>query len=176
VERVLRTAILALWAGHNFDKSAPLLDILSGELERNFRILREKGDPPAYYIAYAVTDQESHNVGATRGALQTANHASSRWLDVTVRVGSPELDNYHRLSGDRFAFSSSVRLPLENVPAAIRQRLWMDTDGTYRRAAERLIKVRTAAQVKRPRPTSRPILERGAHLRGRAATLQFCWD
>ncbi|HSB16179.1 MAG TPA: metallopeptidase TldD-related protein [Bryobacteraceae bacterium] len=148
MQRVLRTVILALWAATIFGNSASLLDILSGELERNFRVLHEKGDPPAYYIAYAVTDQESHNVGATLGALQVASHASSRWLDVTVRVGSPELDNYHRLSGDRFAFSSAVRLPLENVPAAICQRLWMDTDGTYRRAAERLIKVRTAAQVK----------------------------
>jgi len=38
-----------------FAASPSLLDILSDELQRNFTVLKQKGDPPPYYMAYSVT-------------------------------------------------------------------------------------------------------------------------
>ena len=39
-----------------------LLDILSEELQRNFAVLKEKADPPPYYMAYTVTEEEAQGV------------------------------------------------------------------------------------------------------------------
>ena len=87
-------------------------------------------------------------------AVQSSGCAQSRALDVTVRVGSPKLDNYHRVQGDRGAFTSAVPLPIENGVGAIRQRLWLETDRIYRAAADRLIKIRTSSQVQLDREDS----------------------
>ena len=74
----LRTAFLiACIVSPGFGQMPPLVRILSEELERNFRILKEKGDPPPYYIAYAVTDQEASVVSATLGALKSSRTTTS---------------------------------------------------------------------------------------------------
>lgn len=125
-----------------------LVGILQQELERNFRILKQKADPAPYYMAYAVTERESFAASATLGALKGAEQSHLRVLDVTIRVGSPRLDNYRRIPGERAQFTSAVPLPLEDQPAAIQQRLWRETDRVYRQAAERLVKIRTQRQVK----------------------------
>ena len=70
---------------------SPLVKILSDELDRNFTILKQKGDPPPYFMGYEVTDDEAEVVTASRGSLDTDNHAHRRSLDVTVRVGEPEI-------------------------------------------------------------------------------------
>ncbi|HMD49838.1 MAG TPA: hypothetical protein VKG79_12095, partial [Bryobacteraceae bacterium] len=44
-----------------------LLDILSDELQRNFTTLKQKADPPPYYMDYTVTDEESQSVSAMMG-------------------------------------------------------------------------------------------------------------
>jgi predicted Zn-dependent protease len=69
-------------------------------------------------------------------------------MDVCVRVGSPKLDNYHRVRGERTQFTSGALVTFEDQPAAIKQHLWSETDRAYRLAAERLIKIRTNAEVK----------------------------
>ena len=73
--------------------SPSLLDILSGELERNFSVLKQKGDPPPYYMAYGVTEVESRVISASTGtAITSREHvAHARYLDITLRVGSPAL-------------------------------------------------------------------------------------
>lgn len=129
-------------------QSSPLVAILSEELERNFRVLKEKADPPPYFISHAVTERQSAAVSATLGALKGAEETHVRYLDVSVRVGSPKLDNYHRLAGERGQFTTAVPLPLEDNPAAIKQLVWRQTDRTYRLAAERLVKIRTQREVK----------------------------
>jgi predicted Zn-dependent protease len=125
-----------------------LLGILSDELDRNFRILREKGDPAPYFLSFAATEVEVSVISATMGALQGSNRGHNRYFDVSVRVGSPQLDNYRRLPGDWPRFTSGLSLPLEDNSGAIRQRVWLDTDRAYRLAAERLTKLKTSTQVK----------------------------
>lgn len=120
---------------------------MAAELDRNFQVLR-KADPPAYFISYAVTEQDLHALSASFGAITTNTTGRSRTLDVGVRVGSPKLDNYHRLPGERAQFTSGAALSIEDVPAAIRRRIWLDTDRAWRAAADRLVKIRARSQVR----------------------------
>ncbi len=124
-----------------------LLDILSDELQRNFTILKQKADPPPYYMAYAVTDTESESMTSSLGSIIGGGKNHVRFLDITVRVGSPRLDNYHIIKGERTRFTPGDILPLDDVSDAIRQRVWLDTDRTYRLAARRLIEIKSNTQV-----------------------------
>lgn len=139
---------LALVAALAAAQAPPLVAILAEELDRNFAVLKQNGDPAPYYLAYAVTDQEACVVTATLGALKSSRCDRDRTADVTVRVGSPKLDNYHRQAGEHPRFAGRIPLPLEDRPAAIQRRLWLETDRVYRLAAETLVKLRTSRDVK----------------------------
>ncbi len=128
--------------------SPQILNTLSSELDRNFSVLKEKADPPPYFMSYAVTEQDYSVVAASFGAIVGNTHSHSANLDVSVRVGSPKLDNYHLQRGDRGHFTSGSAVVIEDNPLALTRRLWSDTDKTYRLAAERLIKIRTNTEVK----------------------------
>jgi hypothetical protein len=88
-----------------------LLDAMSQELNRNFSVLKEKADPPPYFMSYEVTEQELRSISGTLGALTESDGGKDRVLDVSVRVGSPKLDNYHRVRGDRGQFTGSKQIP-----------------------------------------------------------------
>jgi len=121
---------------------SPLIKILSDELERNFKILKEKGDPPPYFIGYSVVDEEADVLAASSGALDADNHVHQRALDVTIRTGSPQFDNYRSVNGDRPRFTVAHAIALDDNPAAIRQILWTSTDAVYRAAAARMIRLK----------------------------------
>jgi TldD protein len=130
----------------------PLVKILSDELDRNFTILKQKGDPPPYFMSYEVTSTDSYVMVASRGSLETQQHNQSRYLDVTVRDGTQQFDNYHLVANEnRPRFTVATPIALEDNAAAIRQAVWLATDRTYRGASQRLIrlkgdeKLRTAA-------------------------------
>ena len=129
-------------------QSAKLLDILAEELDRNFKALKEKGDPPPYYLAYAVSEQEGGSVTASLGSLLASNERKSRTLDITIRVGSPKLDNYHSVRGEFAQFTRGTPLALDDSPDAIKRLLWRETDRCYRSAVERLINIKTSKEVK----------------------------
>ena len=122
--------------------------ILSQELDRNFSVLKQKGDPPPYFMAYAVTDEETEVISSTLGVLQSKNKSHARYLDITIRVGSPKLDNYHVIRGQRARFTPGSALAVDDVPAALRQRIWLETDRTYRLAAQRLIEIKSNSQTR----------------------------
>jgi TldD protein len=129
-------------------QSSFLLETLSQELNRNYSVLRQKGEPAPYFMSYEVTEQEYHSVSATLGATAATNNGKDRILDVTVRVGDSKLDNYHSVRGNRGQFTSGALLSYEDNANAIKRRLWLDTDRAYRGAAERLIRIKTNTQVK----------------------------
>jgi TldD protein len=130
------------------DDSHLVLDTMTQELQRNFDILKKKADPPPYFLSYEITDQDSHTVSATLGVLNATESGRNRYLDVTVRVGDPRLDNFRRVRGDRVQFTSGASVPIDNTPGALRQDLWLESDRVYRASAERLIKIKTNQQVK----------------------------
>ena len=148
--RILLTLGIAVyWALPLAAASAPsLLDTLSDELQRNFTILKEKADPPPYYMDYTVTDEESQSLSATLGAVDVRTKQRRRYLDITLRVGTPQLDNYHSVNGQRGQYSQGETIPLDDVPDAIRRRLWLDTDRTYKLASRRLIEIKSNQEVK----------------------------
>jgi predicted Zn-dependent protease len=130
-------------------QSPKLLDILAEELTRNFAVLGDKADPKAYYIAYSVVEQETESVSAAFGVLTSRGFPrKGRSLDVTVRVGDRKLDNYHTIPGQFAQFTAGIPLPIEDNPAAIKLRLWQETDRCYRLAAQRLINIKTNKEVK----------------------------
>ena len=123
VKVLLRVCVfLALLAGPVSPGQSSLLGIASEELERNFRILKEKTDPPPYFLAYEITENESSQIGATLGAITSSGSGKSRVLDTSVRVGTPKLDNYHRVRGERAQFTSGSQIAIDDNPAAIQRR------------------------------------------------------
>src|SRR5215813_13697021 len=51
-----------------------VLGVLSEELDRNFRGLKEKADPAPYYMSYSVTEQDYTVISASFGAITSNNH------------------------------------------------------------------------------------------------------
>ena len=128
-------------------QTSPLLNILSEELERNFTALKAKADPAPYFLSYSVVEQQTQVLSGSFGTLQAQAKNNSRVFDVSVRVGSPKLDNYHQTRGERPQFTSTQFLPLEDKPDAIKRRIWLATDRTSRLATQRLINLKTSTQV-----------------------------
>ena len=145
--KILPGAVLFLISLSLSFAQSPALDILADELNRNFQTLKQKADPPPYFISYEVTETEFHTIGASFGALTSANEGHSRYLDVSLRAGSPKLDNYHRTRRERFYFDASAPLTIDDQANAIRRQVWLETDRAYRAAAERLIRIRSNQQV-----------------------------
>jgi predicted Zn-dependent protease len=152
-----------------------LLDTMAQELNRNFTALKEKADPAPYFLSYEVTEVHYSSISGTLGILTANNAATNRALDVSVRVGSPDLDNYRRIRGDRGQFTSGALLSFEDNPNAIRRRLWLETDRAYRTAAERFIRIKTNTQVKVAAADDSPdfSVEKKAAFEGEAPVLKF---
>src|ERR1700677_1410352 len=148
--RILLPLVLAVsWALPLAAATAPsLLDILNDELQRNFTILKQNADPPPYYMDYTVTDEESQSLSATLGTVESRGKEHLRYLDITLRVGTPQLDNYHSVNGQKGRFTNGEVLPLDDVPDAIRRKVGLETDRTYKLAARRLIEVKSNQETK----------------------------
>jgi len=139
-------------------KDDKLLQALVEELERSRASLPKNKDAPLYYLSYRVADGQTFNLNASLGALSDNNESveplsgRSRALDVTVRVGSRQLDNSHQLRGSsRWDFerpSGSAFLPIDDDPRPIRIALWHTTDHAYKAAVKQLVKIKTNLQVK----------------------------
>jgi TldD protein len=127
---------------------ASLGQILAEELERNFTVLRQKADPPPYFLGYEVTDSETDVLVASQGSLTAQNHSHQRLLDVTLRVGDKKFDNYRSTNGEHPRFTSATPLPLEDSPAGLRQTVWLATDRVYRSASQRLIRLKADEKLK----------------------------
>ena len=140
--------ILAFLASTAAAQPSVLLDAMLQELNRNFNVLKQKADPPPYFLSYEVTEQEFHTVTGTLGTVDSTNTGKSRAMDVSIRVGTPKLDNYHRVRGDRGQFTSGALISFEDNVNSIKRRLWLETDRAYRAAAERLIRIKTNTQVR----------------------------
>jgi hypothetical protein len=52
-----------------------------------------KADPAPYFMSYTVYDQDQVIIAASYGGLLSDTAVRRRRVDVTMRVGSPQLDN-----------------------------------------------------------------------------------
>ena len=123
--------------------SATIARILQTELNRNFAGLKAKADPPPYFMAYEATEQEEDSAVASLGALLNTSHSHTRGVDTTVRVGSPQFDNYHPFKGSIGQFTTFVPLSIDDDPDQMNRELWLETDRVYKGASQRLLQLKT---------------------------------
>jgi TldD protein len=131
-------------APHPGADSGVLLDTMQSELQRAKDSLSQS-DPAPYFISYEVYDQHTYQVAGTYGTILTSNVANRRWVDVTMRVGSPALDNTH--NENRASGITSGPLPLADDRDAISRTLWEMTNREYRRASPAYSKVMSNSAV-----------------------------
>jgi len=144
----VRILVLLALAAACVSAQSPLSKILSGELDRNFAALKDKGNPAPYFMGYSVTDVESNVLSASDGAISGQNQSRARVLDITVRVGSSKFDNYRRVNGQIPSFTSTTTIALEDNPLAIRQAVWLATDRVYRKASQRLVQIQADEKLR----------------------------
>jgi len=121
-----------------------LLQIMKTELDRAKKDLA-KSDPAPYFLSYTVYDQDQILIAASYGGLLSDAADRKRTADVTMRVGTPELDNTHGQS--RQSGMTSGPLPLTDDSDAIARSLWELTDRAYKRAAPSYLNVKTNTAV-----------------------------
>lgn len=136
-------------AGSDASKSAAIssdsiLSTMQTELMRAKSDLA-KTDPAPYFMSYTVYDQDQVIIAASYGGLLSDTVVRRRSADVTMRVGTPQLDNTH--GQGRASGMMSGPLPLNDAPGAESRVLWELTDRAYKRAAPSYLNVKTNAAV-----------------------------
>jgi TldD protein len=122
-----------------------LMKSLQQELDRAMTSLG-KAEPAPYYISYSAADQSGNILAASNGAIVAQLNRHERSVDISVRVGSRELDNTH--GEHRFNAVTTASLPVEDRPDAIARVLWLNTDRMYKRAAQTYLEVKTNTKVR----------------------------
>ncbi|MGH9742466.1 MAG: hypothetical protein ACRD51_08950, partial [Candidatus Acidiferrum sp.] len=122
----------------------PVMRVMQAELARATSGLGKEDSPP-YFLSYTVYDQNLTVLVGAYGSLLTDASLQRRHADVTMRVGSPALDNTHGQS--RYSGMTSGTLPLGNNQDAIARVLWGLTDREYKRAAPAFLNVKTNMAV-----------------------------
>jgi TldD protein len=122
-----------------------LLTTMQQELQRATQLL-SKSDPAPYFLSYSVSDEEGVILVATYGSLLQSFAGHRRVADVTMRVGSPVLDNTHNESRGSGLMSGPV--PLGDDRDAIARELWILTNREYRIAAPAFLNVKTSTTVR----------------------------
>ena len=141
---LIASGTLSWGAPHPETDTGVLLATMQTELQRAKDSL-SKSDPAPYFISYEVYDQHTFQVAGTYGTIVTSTAANRRWADVTMRVGSPLLDNTH--NENRASGITSGPLPLADDRDAISRTLWEMTNREYRRASPAYSKVMSNTAV-----------------------------
>jgi predicted Zn-dependent protease len=137
---------------------APLLSIMSGELQRNFATLSKEATP-AYFIGYTVYDIHASSILASFGAVERSEDSRTRSASVDVRVGDYTLDNTHPIRGEGGGSGGRggrVSIPLTDDAKPISLALWQATDRAFKSSTEALTRVKTnvASKVQEESPAA----------------------
>jgi TldD protein len=146
--------VLVAFAGstwlHGQKPAASTDDVLLSTMERELhrgQAELAKLDPAPYFTSYNVTDGESLVILGAQGGILTSTYARRRVADVSMRIGTPALDNTHdqeRHSG----ITSSGQFPQQDDPDAIARVLWRLTYEQYRKARQAYSNVKTKTAVR----------------------------
>lgn len=129
---------------------------LETELQRSAVELRLPGQLPPYYIGYRVNDVKQDRIVASFGGLLTKESHHNRYLRVALRVGDRSFDNGNficPLYGSSTTPADFTGLPLEDDEYALRQSIWLVTDGTYKKALAVFARKQASIQNQQPRDT-----------------------
>lgn len=130
-----------------------LLKTLQQELGRAMTSL-SKAEPAPYFMSYSAADEYANIIAASNGAIVADMNRHDRNVDISVRVGSRDLDNTH--GENRFTAVVQASLPLDDKPDAIARVLWLNTDRMYKRAVQTYLEVRTDSKVRAAEDDSSP--------------------
>jgi predicted Zn-dependent protease len=138
------------------EAESALMKALESELQRSVEKLKNAGEAPLYFLAYRVYDVEDVAISGSYGALDGRRQGGrQRQLDVELRVGSPQLDNTHKVRAEGFdmselmsQFSGLQPVPYEDDEAALRAALWSATDRNFKDAQRKYTKVKANKAVK----------------------------
>ncbi|HYL94145.1 MAG TPA: metallopeptidase TldD-related protein [Alphaproteobacteria bacterium] len=106
----------------------------------------KKTEPAPYFISYGAVEEYGTVIVASNGAIFASIQHHERSGNVSVRVGSAELDNTH--GEQRFSAVTVAPLPLEDRPDSIARVLWLNTDRMYKKAAQIYLEVKTNTKVR----------------------------
>ncbi len=130
----------------------PLLDSMQDELTRSLGHLSSLRPDSVYFLQYEVAEEKAWSLEARDGGLLVPDRRYSRFLDVDLRLGGPELDNTHEIRGGSWRDNARPRrvieFPLDADTAAMRAALWAETEYQLQKARERYTKVLSNRQVK----------------------------
>jgi TldD protein len=122
-----------------------VLKTMQAELSRA-TVALAKTEPAPYFLSYTVYDQNLVVLVGAYGSLLTNAALQRRQADVTMRVGTPALDNTHGQS--RSSGVTSGTLPQGDDADALSRVLWELTDREYKRAAPAFLNVKTNTAVR----------------------------
>jgi TldD protein len=124
-----------------------LIKILSQEIDREMSVLKIQ-ETPVYYLSYRVDDVKNKSISTSLGSITSLTDSKNRLLTVTLRVGTPELDNFHPLRGNYSSMTTDTDFPLTDDSLAIKQMLWQATNDAYQQAVNNFTKVKANILVK----------------------------
>src|SRR5215470_18987589 len=78
----------------NRNTDTVLMRTLQQELDRAMSSL-SKADPAPYYISYSASEESRAVIVGSSGAIVANVNGHERSVDISVRVGSRDLDNTH---------------------------------------------------------------------------------
>ena len=128
-------------------KRSPVLTAMQAEMERSMKALNGQ-DPAAYFMGLTVTDTQHADVSGSNGALLSSSDTRNRWLEVSVRVGSYNLDDTHKVGERQMANGGpGAPVPVDDDMEVLRRTIWLETEKQYRAASEAMIKIKTGKEV-----------------------------
>ncbi len=133
-----------------------LFQALQDEMTRSINELQLENQAKPYYIAYRVKDINEIEIKASFGGLLSSVESKKREIFVDLRVGDYQLDNSNficQTTGSRIIQSERADLPIEDEYFALRQAIWLVTDGTYKKALEKLARKKAYYQNKQTTDT-----------------------
>lgn len=133
IKALLVFTILLLTAGTVWAQSQEVLfKAMQDELDRNMnKLVMEELERP-YFISYTIDDYQALTATGSLGTLLQSNLDRGRYLTVDVRVGDYSLDNSNFVSGWGDMTPSFRQIPVDNDYDAIRNQIYLATDGTYK--------------------------------------------
>lgn len=150
-------AVLTPWSPAQSSSSSNadpvLLQMLQQELGRAMGSLG-KADPAPYFISYSVDEEFGRIIYGSNGAIVANLSRHERNADVSVRVGSRNLDNTH--GENRYSAVVTTSLPLDDKADAIARVLWLNTDRMYKKATQAYLEVQTKTKVHAEEEDSSP--------------------
>jgi len=148
---VIWSAVLIGWvACTGLARADVLLDAAEVELQRAMDGFVGDANPP-YWMAISIVEGHRIEVEATHGSAGHIVEVRRRLADVDVRVGSPQIDNTHKIRDGGFDLDDMrepIVLPIEDDAFAIQVALWKALDGGHDAAVRRLIKVHANDAIK----------------------------